>query len=81
MMSPERALRLFASYYDNPRPPAELIDLLGLGAVARTPYKRLSGGEQQRLALALALVGRPTSPASTSRPPAWIRPAGSPCAT
>ena len=25
----------------------------------RTPYRRLSGGEQQRLSLALALVGRP----------------------
>lgn len=75
MMSPERALQLFASYYDNPRPPAELIDLLGLGAVARTPYKRLSGGEQQRLALALALVGRPDI-ACLDEPTAGVDPAG-----
>jgi ABC-2 type transport system ATP-binding protein len=27
--------------------------------VAKTPWRRLSGGEQQRLSLALALVGRP----------------------
>ncbi len=27
--------------------------------MARTPWKRLSGGEQQRVSLALALVGRP----------------------
>lgn len=59
MMSSDRALELFASYYDNPRDAGELIALLGLSGVARTPFKRLSGGEQQRLALALAIVGRP----------------------
>ncbi len=58
-MGPGEAVRLFARYYDNPRDPAELIDRLGLGEVARTPWRRLSGGEQQRLSLALALVGRP----------------------
>ncbi len=59
MMNAERAVHLFASYYDQPRDGSELIELLGLGGVARTPFKRLSGGEQQRLALALALLGRP----------------------
>ena len=59
VMSPGRAVHLFASYYEKPRDPEELIDLVGLRFVARTAYKRLSGGEQQRLALALALVGRP----------------------
>ncbi len=75
MMSPERALRLFASYYERPRPHAELIDLLGLRAVAGTPYKRLSGGEQQRLGLALALVGRPDI-ACLDEPTAGVDPAG-----
>ncbi len=32
---------------------------LGLQACGRTPYRRLSGGEQQRLGLAMAVVGRP----------------------
>ena len=32
---------------------------MGLRKVARTRWRRLSGGEQQRLALAVALVGRP----------------------
>ena len=54
------ALRLFAAYYDAPRDVEELLDLVGLRSVARTPWRRLSGGEQQRLSLALALVGRPS---------------------
>jgi ABC-2 type transport system ATP-binding protein len=58
-MGPAEALRLFASYYDVPANPGDLVDRLGLAAVARTPWRRLSGGEQQRLSMALALVGRP----------------------
>jgi ABC-2 type transport system ATP-binding protein len=59
-MGPEEALRLFASYYERPEDPDVLLARLGLtGAVGRTPWRRLSGGEQQRLSLALALVGRP----------------------
>lgn len=56
---PVEALRLFAAFYESPEDPAELVDRLGLAGVARTPWRRLSGGEQQRLSLALALVGRP----------------------
>jgi ABC-2 type transport system ATP-binding protein len=52
-------LRLFASYYDDPHPPDELLEAVGLAAVASTPVRRLSGGQAQRLALAAALVGRP----------------------
>ena len=56
---PVEALRLFAAFYESPEDPARLLDRLGLAGVARTPWRRLSGGEQQRLSLALALVGRP----------------------
>ena len=35
--------------------------------------RRMSGGQQQRLSLALALIGRPTWCSSTSRPRAWTR--------
>jgi ABC-2 type transport system ATP-binding protein len=52
-------LRLFASFAAYPLDVAMLIDRLGLGPCARTTFRRLSGGEQQRLALAVALVGRP----------------------
>ena len=58
-MNPAEALDLFSRYYEDPVNPAELIQRLDLGTVAGTPWRRLSGGEQQRLSLALALVGRP----------------------
>jgi ABC-2 type transport system ATP-binding protein len=59
VMGPRRALRLFADYYQDPEDPEAMLELVGLRAVARTPWRRLSGGEQQRLSLALAIVGRP----------------------
>ena len=58
-MNAADALRLFAAYYGTPDDPDELLDRVGLREVQRTPWRRLSGGEQQRLSLALALVGRP----------------------
>jgi ABC-2 type transport system ATP-binding protein len=58
-MNARQALRLFAAYYDGADDPDRLLSLVGLDDVASTPWRRLSGGEQQRLSLALALVGRP----------------------
>jgi ABC-2 type transport system ATP-binding protein len=52
-------LRLFASYFDRPEDPAALLDLVGLREAARTRCRQLSGGQKRRLALAVALVGRP----------------------
>ena len=52
-------LDLFSAYYADPVPTGELLDTVGLRAVAATPWRHLSGGEQQRLSLALALIGRP----------------------
>ena len=49
----------FAAMYDDPLPVDPLLDRLGLTAAAKRPWRRLSGGEQQRLSLALALVGKP----------------------
>jgi ABC-2 type transport system ATP-binding protein len=59
MLGPAQVLHLFAAYYDDPEDPDSLLDLVGLSGARRTPWRRLSGGEKQRLSLALALVGRP----------------------
>jgi ABC-2 type transport system ATP-binding protein len=56
---PREALELFARFYPGPRPVPELLRLVGLEEAANTPYRRLSGGQKKRLALALALVGAP----------------------
>ncbi len=74
-LSPERALRLFADYYENPRSPGELLETVGLVEVGRTPARRLSGGERQRLSLALSLVGRPRV-VFLDEPTAGIDPSG-----
>ena len=58
-MTPRQVLDLTSSYYASPRDPRELIDLLDLTSCATTPWRRLSGGEQQRTLLALALLWRP----------------------
>src|SRR6478672_4489056 len=55
----DEMLRLVAACSAHPLEPRWLLDVLGLTGCARTPYKRMSGGQQQRLALACAVVGRP----------------------
>lgn len=52
-------VRLFSSYYANPRPLAETLAMAGLTELARRPYAALSGGQQRRVQFALALCGRP----------------------
>jgi ABC-2 type transport system ATP-binding protein len=52
-------LRYLAGLYANPLPVPALMERLGLTDCAKTPYRRLSGGQQQAVNLAGALVGRP----------------------
>jgi ABC-2 type transport system ATP-binding protein len=52
-------LDLFASFYRNPKPSADVLELLQLGEKAHSWVGKLSGGQRQRLAVATALVGNP----------------------
>ena len=52
-------LHYLAGLYANPLPVPELVERLGLTDCAKTPYRRLSGGQQQAVNLAAALIGRP----------------------
>ena len=58
-LRPLELLRLFAAYYDDPESPEALLDTVGLRDTERTPVRRLSGGQAQRLSLACALIGKP----------------------
>jgi ABC-2 type transport system ATP-binding protein len=58
-LKPLELLRLFAAYYEDPLEPDALLDVVGLHDTVRTPVRRLSGGQAQRLSLACALIGRP----------------------
>ncbi|MCX7624109.1 MAG: ABC transporter ATP-binding protein [Thermomicrobium sp.] len=57
--TPQEVLELFACFYPDPEDPEALLHLVGLDEVRRTRYRYLSGGQQRRLALALALIGKP----------------------
>ena len=52
-------VELFASFYREPRPAAEVLEDLELTEKADAWVGKLSGGQKQRLAVATALVGNP----------------------
>jgi ABC-2 type transport system ATP-binding protein len=52
-------LELFAGYYEDPRPPREVLALVGLEEKAGAKSRTLSGGQRRRLDLGVALVGNP----------------------
>lgn len=53
------AMRLFGAFYPDPLEPVALLERVGLTDRAHAQVRRLSGGEYQRLSLALALIGQP----------------------
>jgi len=53
------ALDLFASFYRAPADTAELAAALGLDGLEHRPFAKLSGGQRQKLSIALSLVGNP----------------------
>jgi ABC-2 type transport system ATP-binding protein len=52
-------VELHRGYYPKPLPTDDVIELVGLEEKARVRVKKLSGGQQRRLDLALALIGDP----------------------
>jgi ABC-2 type transport system ATP-binding protein len=52
-------VRHVAGFYPDPRPVAEVIDLVGLAEKQRSRISRLSGGQRRRVDVALGIVGRP----------------------
>ncbi len=55
----EEVIELFRGYYPNPRPLGEIIDLVGMNEQRKTRVRRLSGGQQRRLDVAIGLAGDP----------------------
>jgi ABC-2 type transport system ATP-binding protein len=53
------SLELYAGYYDDPRPIEETIELVGLAGKAGARASSLSGGQQRRLDVGMALIGDP----------------------
>jgi ABC-2 type transport system ATP-binding protein len=53
------SLGLYAGYYRAPRPVDEVIELVGLEGKADARARSLSGGQQRRLDVGMALVGDP----------------------
>jgi ABC-2 type transport system ATP-binding protein len=53
------SLRVFAGYYSRSLDPDEVVELVGLTEKRDVRVRRLSGGQQRRLDLGIALVGDP----------------------
>jgi len=53
------SLRVFAGYYASPRDPDEVMSIVGLEEKRDARVRTLSGGQQRRLDLGLALIGDP----------------------
>jgi ABC-2 type transport system ATP-binding protein len=57
LLTVRETLEMYAGYYDHPRSVPETIDLVGLTEKADTRAGALSGGQERRLDVAVALIG------------------------
>lgn len=58
-LSVEETFQKYAGYYRNPRDIDEVIGLVGLSDQANVRSRKLSGGQQRRLDVGIALIGDP----------------------
>lgn len=63
LLAPELRVRelieLCASYYPDPMPTEQVLELTGTRAIAARPYGKLSGGQKRQAQFAIALCGQP----------------------
>jgi len=59
LLTVRETLEMYAGYYEHPRDVAETIELIGLTDKADDRARKLSGGQQRRLDVGMALVGDP----------------------
>ena len=57
LLTVRETLEMYAGYYPHPRSVPETIELVGLAAKAEARVGHLSGGQQRRLDVAVALIG------------------------
>ena len=58
-LKPKELVRLFSSYYDRPLPYGDIVRASGLEDIENRIVGKLSGGQVQRVAFALAICGNP----------------------
>jgi ABC-2 type transport system ATP-binding protein len=58
-LKPLELVELWSSYYPNPLPQHQIIEMAGLAEIVKTRFGELSGGEKRRVAFALAICGNP----------------------
>lgn len=58
-LTPRELLRYYGGLYDEARAPGAVIDELGLEDAADRQYRRLSGGQQRRCCLGIAMINDP----------------------